>query len=471
MFAPRNKAAVMAAYLAMLAAAGGAFWLVVRQGEGLVAPPPEGAPFAAGSAATHGADPLVHFLLALAVIIAVARALGALFARIGQPPVIGEVVAGILLGPSVLGHLAPGVAAFLLPAAITPHLGLVSQVGIVLFLFLVGVELDTSMLRDKSGPATAVAHASVVAPFALGSTFALYAYPRLSSSDVPFHVFALFLGVSLSVTAFPVLARILRDQRLDHTPLGVTALTCAAIDDVTAWCLLAFVVGIARADVGGAVRTVAGTAVFLVAMVALAGPVVRRWVARYGPARPPGQAALATALVALLASALATEVIGIHALFGAFILGALVPHGSEVAAYLHRKLDDMVVVLLLPAFFALSGLRTEIGLLGGASDWLLVAFVVLLATAGKLGGTALAARLSGFGWRDATALGALLNTRGLMQLIVLNVGLELRAISPKLFAVLVVMALVTTLMTAPLLRALTSTASRVAPGARASRPT
>jgi Kef-type K+ transport system membrane component KefB len=258
-------------------------------------------------------------------------------------------------------------------------------------------------------------------------------------------VFALFIGISMSVTAFPVLARILTDRGMQKSELGTIALACAAVDDVTAWCLLAFITALARADPRRVLPTLAMTAAFIAAMFLVVRPVARWYVRRFKSAP---QNVMAIVFVALLVAALATEFIGIHAIFGAFLLGVVIPHDSEFARDVARKIEDVVVVLLLPAFFAFTGLRTQIGLVNGASDWLACALIIAVASAGKFGGSTLAARVTGLGWRQSASLGILMNTRGLMELIVLNV------LSPALFAMLVVMAVVTTLATAPILHLL-----------------
>lgn len=398
-------------------------------------------------------DTLFHVLLALAVVIVVARAMGALFRRFQQPPVIGEVVAGLLLGPSLLGRIAPEASAFLLPPSVAPFLGVLSQVGVILYMFLVGLELDTGLLRHRAHASVAVSHASIIAPFLLGSALALWLHPLFAPPGVGFTVFALFLGVSLSVTAFPVLARILTDRDLQRTRIGAIALACAAVDDVTAWCLLAFVVGIVQSEPGRILMTVALTAGFIVLMIVGVRRAALKLVARRDADRRLKQGVLAIVFVALLISALATESIGIHALFGAFLLGAIVPHDSALARDIRSKLGDLVVVLFLPAFFAFTGLRTQIGLVDGINEWMICGLIILLATLGKFGGSAIAARLTGLGWRSAAGIGILMNTRGLMELIVINIGLDLGILSPKLFAMLVLMALVTTFATTPILHA------------------
>jgi len=459
----RLRASTLLAYVAMLAVAIGVFLVIRAHGETLVAP--LRAETTALKSPRAPVDTLKHVLLALAVIVGVSRALGAIFQYLRQPAVIGEVIAGILLGPSLFGHFAPDVQAFVLPREVAPHLGVIAQVGVILFMFLVGLELDTRLLKKRSEATVAISHASIVVPFVLGSTLALWLYPLLSSRDVGFTGFALFMGVSLSVTAFPVLARILSDRGLSRSRLGTMALACAAVDDATAWCLLAFVVSIVRAEAASSFVTLGLTVLYVIVMLTLVRSLVGRLVRRQELVGRLDRGATTVALLALLGSALVTEAIGIHALFGAFLLGAIVPHESLLARELKSRIEDVVVVLLLPVFFAFTGLRTEIGLLGSASDWWLCAVIVAVACAGKFGGTAVAARFTGLGWREASSLGVLMNTRGLMELIVLNVGLDLGVISPRLFAMLVIMAVVTTLLTSPLLHALERSARAPALGA------
>lgn len=446
-----SRLKTLLAYSAMMVGSAALFLFIRQGGASLVAPTRSGG-VAFGQATRGGhSDTLFHVLLAMLVIILASRALGKVFRYFQQPPVIGEVIAGIMLGPSLLGRASPAVSAYLLPTTVAPFLGIIAQVGVVLFMFLIGLELDTSLLRKKGHTTVAISHASIVTPFLLGSATALWIYPKLSTRDVPFGVFALFMGVSMSVTAFPVLARILTDRGIHKTRLGVIAISCAAVDDVTAWCLLAFVVSVAQSHLAGAVTTVALTGCYVAAMVFAARPLVARLVRRQEILREVSQGTTALVLVGLLLSALLTESIGIHALFGAFLLGAIIPHESLLAKSLAQRLEDIVVVFLLPAFFAFTGLRTQIGLVSGVEHWVLCAVLILVACLGKFGGSAAAARLSGMTWRDSASIGILMNTRGLMELIVLNIGLDLNVLSPTLFAMLVIMALVTTFATTPVL--------------------
>ncbi|MEX2317681.1 MAG: cation:proton antiporter [Pirellulales bacterium] len=392
---------------------------------------------------------LYHVLLALTAIMVLGRLLGKLFLHFGQPRVIGEMVAGIMLGPSLLGQISPAAMNFILPKEVAPNLGIIAQIGVILYMFLIGLELNAGLLRSRAHATVAISHASILTPFILGGLLALWLYPRLADASVPFTSFALFMGVAMSITAFPVLARILTDRGIEKTELGVISISCAATDDVTAWCLLAFVVGVARAQVSGALQTAVFALVFIGFMFVVIRPLAIKYL---GPNadHPPRRMAV-WVLVALLLSALTAEFIGIHAIFGAFLLGAVIPHDSEVARDFRNKLEDIVKILLLPAFFAYTGMRTQIGLVSGWQNWLIVALIILVATAGKFGGTYLAARLTGLPGKTAAALGILMNTRGLMELIVLNIGLELGVISPMLFAMMVLMALVTTIATTPLL--------------------
>jgi Kef-type K+ transport system membrane component KefB len=395
------------------------------------------------------ADPLSRLLLQIVVIVVAARLTGMLFRRMGQPAVIGEMVAGILLGPSLLGLLFPDALGFLFPASSLGTLKLFSQVGVILFMFLVGMDLDLRHLREKAHAAVMVSHASILLPMLLGVGLALFLYASQAPAGVAFSSFALFMGIAMSITAFPVLARILDERGLSKTPLGTTSIACAAVDDVTAWCLLAVVVAIARSNgIAPALLTI-GLALAFVGFMLL---IVRPWVDRtLANTKLHGRTIMAGTVVFAFAAAWITEVIGIHALFGAFLAGVVAPSQKTFRAALRDRLEVIVSVLLLPLFFAFTGLRTQIGLLDDAASWLICAAVVALAIVGKLGGSTLAARWTGMTWRESFSIGALMNTRGLMELIVLNIGYDLGILSQKVFAVMVVMALVTTFMTGPLL--------------------
>ncbi len=403
---------------------------------------------AAAAVAGGGVDALAHLLATLAAVVGLGWILGRLCARLGQPPVIGEVVAGILLGPSLLG---PANAARLLPPQVVPQLEAVAQLGVILYLFTIGLGMHGDAVRRRAGATIAIAQAGIVAPFLLGAALAVPLFARLAPAHVAIIPFALFLGTAMAITAFPVLARILADTGLTRTPLGGLALAAAAIADVSAWCLLAVVTGIAKAEVGAGLLVVVGATVYLVLLLGVVRPLLARALTGGDAAPEPARGIVALVFMGLLLSALTTQAIGIHALFGAFLFGAVIPHDSGVARALGRALEAPVGILLLPAFFAFTGMRTRIDLIAGAGEWMICAVIVVAATAGKFGGTFLAARLSGMATRDAAGLGALMNTRGLMELIVLNVGLDLGVITPTLFSMLVLMALVTTFATGPLL--------------------
>jgi Kef-type K+ transport system membrane component KefB len=405
-----------------------------------------GRPLAAPSAALQSVDTMLHVLLALAVVIVTARIVGAVFSYLHQPSVIGEVVGGIILGPSLLGLVAPSAQTFLLPPEAAPFLGVIAQLGVVLYMFIVGLHLDLRVLRTSGHATLAISHASILAPLVLGTLLALGLYRGFAGDAVSFTSFALFLGVSMSVTAFPVLARILGDQGLHKTELGMLALTCAAVDDVSAWCLLAFVVSVTQATLAGAFVTLGLTVAYITAMLLVVRPAIGWAVPLLEQVERLNQGGLAVIFVALLVSALATEFIGIHAIFGAFLLGAVIPHTSRVAVDVTERLEDLVRVMFLPAFFAFTGMRTQVGLVASSGDWALCGLIIAVATLGKFGGTYAAGRFVGLGRADAGALGILMNTRGLVELIVLNIGLDMGAISPRLFTMLVIMALVTTFM-------------------------
>jgi Kef-type K+ transport system membrane component KefB len=438
-------------YAAMLAAAVGVFLLIVHAGQALRAPSNADVP-TLHNATTQPPGTLTHVLVSMVVIIVFARTLGALFRKMHQPNVIGEMIAGIILGPSLLGHFAPLVSAFVLPNNVAPFLSVISQIGVILYMFLVGVELNTGLLGERTHSSVAISHASIITPFLLGGCLAWWLYPVYSTdNNISFLVFALFIGVAMSVTAFPVLARILTDRGMQSSKMGAIALACAAVDDVTAWCLFALVVSIAKAQPGHVFVTLGLTATYIAGVLLLVRPATA-WFIRTRTSGPKtSQDSIVVVCAALLLGALATQRIGIHALFGAFLMGAVIPHDSVLARDIKAKFEDLVVVLFLPVFFAFTGMRTEIGLVHGAAEWLTCIFIILVASAGKFGGGAIAARITGLGWHEAASLGALMNTRGLMELIVLNVGLDLGVLSPTLFTMLVIMAVVTTMLTTPLL--------------------
>jgi Kef-type K+ transport system membrane component KefB len=392
-------------------------------------------------------------LAQIAAIVLVSRGLGVFTRRLGQPLVIAEILAGIVLGPSVLGWLSPGAMTALFPDSSMAVLRMLSQIGLVIFMFLIGLELDPKLLRGRTHTSIAISHTSIVVPFGLGAAAAWWLRGPYSSADVPFLSFVLFLGVSMSVTAFPVLARILSERRLLTSHVGAIAIACAAVDDVTAWCLLAFVVAIARSQGATGALWTTGLAVgFILAMLFVVRPLLRRLSARVTSRTPMTPTIAAIVLVLLIASSIISELIGIHALFGAFLFGTILAKTDRLADALIERLETVAVVMFLPLFFAYSGLRTQIGLVSHPHEWLATTALILVATFGKFGGSAVAARLTGLRWREASAIGILMNTRGLMELIILNIGFDLGVISQTMFTMLVIMALVTTFATTPVLR-------------------
>jgi len=395
---------------------------------------------------------LVPSFLTLIIVIAFARFVGFLFRKIGQPPVMGEVLGGIILGPSVFGFFFPELTKSVFHPDSLVFLKHISEVGISLYLFVMGLEIDLPRLQKSAKSAVLISQLSIIFPFTLGASLAVQIYSRYAPSHFGLLEFSLFIGVSLSITAFPVLARILADSPLHKTKLGDLTLTCAAIDDITAWCLVAIVTGITHDSIKGAGITLALTGLYVFFMLVVIRPLIEKLIPRLekNSERLP-EALLAFAILGALASATITELIGIHGLFGAFLFGAIVPHTSLIARDVTDRLQDFVRILFLPAFFALTGMKTQIGLLAGAEDWLTCAAIIGLAILGKFGGAFLGAILSGNSKRESTIIGLLMNTRGLVELIVLNIGLSLGILTPTLFTMLVLMALITTFMAGPLL--------------------
>jgi Kef-type K+ transport system membrane component KefB len=406
-----------------------------------------------GNLGQHLQDPLTRLFIQLILILLVARACGAVATLVGQPAVIGEMIAGILLGPSLLGWLWPSVFEFVFPPASLGTLRMLSQIGVCLYMFVVGMDFDLHEFKHQARTAVLVSQVSILFPYLLGVVISLYLFSAFAGPNTTFLAFALFIGISMSITAFPVLARILDERGLTKTALGATALACAAFDDVTAWSALAFVVAIVKA--GG----LAASALSLVLVLAFVGimlfavkPAMPRWIGRAAlHSGVPGKSVTAGVLVFLFASALITDLIGIHALFGAFLAGVVMPPRGEFREFLKVRLEHFSSVFLLPLFFAFTGLRTQVDLLSEASGWFVCLGLILVATVAKLGGAMVTARLTGVNWIDSFALGALMNTRGLIELIALNIGYDLGILGPKIFAMLVIMALVTTGLTGPLL--------------------
>jgi Kef-type K+ transport system membrane component KefB len=399
-------------------------------------------------------EPLPRFIAQVIAILLLSRLLGRFARRVGQPLVVAEIIAGILLGPSVLGFVAPDLSAALFAPESLVLLEVVSSLGLVLFMFLIGLEVDLTLLRERGRASLVVSQATLLAPLVLGALLALYLYPRWASEGVSQTSFALFVGATLSITAFPVLARIVAERGLVRSPLGTLALACAAIDDVLAWCLLAFVFASVRTSgLASALATTGLAILYIGLMFVVVRPLLERLARRVGRGVLSNDRVAAVMLL-LFASSWATELIGLHALFGAFLFGAIMPRGGGLSNALAEKLGDVVMVVLLPLFFAYSGVRTQIGLLDSSEAWLTCGLFVLVAFAAKLGAGTFAARLTGLSWRESGAIGALMNTRGLIVLIALNLGLDFGIIDSAVFSMLVVMSLVTTFAAKPILDAI-----------------
>ncbi|PRZ26466.1 cation:proton antiporter [Flavobacterium granuli] len=397
-------------------------------------------------------DPLAILLVQIITIILVARFCGWIFKKIGQPSVIGEIIAGIILGPSLLGMYFPDFSAALFPVESLGNLKFLSQIGLILFMFVIGMELDLKVLKNKANEAVVISHASIVIPFALGIGLAYFVYNRFAPEGVKFLSFSLFMGIAMSITAFPVLARIVQERGIHKTRLGAIVITCAAADDITAWCLLAVVIAIVKAGTFVSSLYIIGLAmIYVVVMLFIVKPFLKRIGDLYGSKDAIVKPVVAIFFLILILSSYATEVIGIHALFGAFMTGAIMPDIAKFRTIFIEKVEDVAVILLLPLFFVFTGLKTEIGLINDPYLWKVTGFIILVAVVGKFLGSALAAKFVGQNWRDSLTIGALMNTRGLMELIVLNIGLELKVLTPEVFTMMVIMALVTTFMTGPAL--------------------
>jgi len=396
---------------------------------------------------------LFTLVLQITVILAVCRLMGTLFRRFHQPRVVGEMFAGILLGPSLLGWISPQFSAYLFPPSSLGFLNALSQVGVVIFMFLVGLGINPKELKHQSHAAVLVSHVSITAPFVLASLLALYLYPRLSDDSVSFTNFALFMGAAMSITAFPVLARILVERDMMQSRLGTLAIACAAVDDVTGWCILAYIVVLIRAahEATSIWMTLGGIVLFVAIMIYGVRFLLRGLERSFQKRGEISENRMAFLLLLALASALCTERLGIHLLFGSFLMGAIMPKEPKFVRYILDRFETITITLLLPLFFAFTGLRTNVGLFKGPAMWFYCGLIILVATGGKLGGSTIAGWLSGMPLREAAGLGTLMNTRGLMELVILNIGLDIKVISPALFSMMVLMALFTTFMTTPVL--------------------
>jgi Kef-type K+ transport system membrane component KefB len=396
--------------------------------------------------------PVALLLMQIITIVLVARIFGWIFRKIGQPTVIGEIIAGIALGPSLFGLYFPDLNQSLFPVASLGNLQVLSQVGLILFMYVIGMELDLKVLKNKANDAVVISHASIVIPFALGIGLSYFIYHEFAPEGIEFLSFGLFMGIAMSITAFPVLARIVQERGIHKTRLGTIVITCAAADDITAWCLLAAVIAIVKAGTFvSSLYIIALAVVYVLAMLFIVKPFLKRIGDLYADKGNLNKPVVAIFFLTVIVSAYSTEVIGIHALFGAFMAGAIMPESAKFRNIFIEKVEDIAVILLLPLFFVFTGLRTEIGLINEPYLWKITGFIILVAVIGKFIGSALAARFVGQNWRDSLTIGALMNTRGLMELVVLNIGYELGVLSPKVFTMMVIMALVTTFMTGPAL--------------------
>jgi len=398
------------------------------------------------------AHPTALILAQVVVIILVSRIFGFIFSKIHQPTVIGEIIAGIALGPSFLGLLFPQFSLALFPVNSLGNLSLLSQVGLILFMFMVGMELDIKVLRNKVKDAVVVSNAGILIPFTLGICLAYFIYGHFAPAGVPFLSFGLFLGMAMSITAFPVLARIVQERGIHRTRLGALVITCAAVDDISAWCMLAAIIAIAKAgSFLSSLYTILLAVGYIILMLNVIKPFLRRLGELHTSLENLSKPIVAIFFLTLLISSYTTEIIGIHALFGAFLAGTIMPENPKFRNIFIQKIEDIALVLLLPLFFVYTGLRTQIGLLNDIYLWEITGLIIIVAITGKFAGSALASRIMGQNWRDSLTIGALMNTRGLMELVVLNIGYDLGILTPQVFSMMIIMALVTTFMTGPAL--------------------
>jgi Kef-type K+ transport system membrane component KefB len=393
-----------------------------------------------------------QLILSIGTILLAARMFGWFFQRLGQPRVVGEMTAGIVLGPSLFGRFFPGAFAHVFPSSSLPSLTVLSQLGLLLFMFVVGLEVHLNRILKQRAAVVLISNVSILLPLALGIGLAKALYPQFAGDGVAFSTFALFVGTAMSITAFPVLARILKERNLLGTGLGTMAISCAAIDDASAWLLLAVLTAMVRA--GQSWHHFALTLLLLVAFVVIMLLPVR-WAAAFLESRyqkgGAGMELISSLVLFMLAASWTTERLGVHALFGAFMAGLVMPKNERMVADVVDRIESLSLALLLPLFFALTGLRTRIDSLSNKSMWGYATAIIATAVVGKLAGAAFTARVTGMNWQDSFGLGVLMNTRGLVELVILNAGLDLGILSPALFTMMILMALVTTFMTSPIL--------------------
>lgn len=435
------------------------YWIILQgvtleEGKDITIPTSENSQWAdfVSSLISNVQHPLAILLAQIVTIILVARLFGWICVKMKQPSVIGEMIAGIVLGPSLVGMYFPEFSAALFPKESLGNLQFLSQIGLILFMYIVGMEIDMKILRHKAHDAVVISHASIIMPFVMGLGLAYFLYHEFAPANVQFLSFGLFAGIAMSITAFPVLARIVQERGINKTRLGTIVITCAAADDITAWCILAAVIAIVKA---GSFGSAAYTILLAIGYVIIMIRVVRPFLIRIGELNTSKESLnkgiVAIFFLVLILSAYATEIIGIHALFGAFIAGAIMPENVKFRSIFIEKVEDVALVLLLPLFFVFTGLRTQIGLLNDPYLWKITALIFLVAVVGKFVSSALAAKFVGQNWRDSLAIGALMNTRGLTELVALNIGYDLGVLTPELFSMMVIMALATTFMTGPTL--------------------
>ncbi|MDR0836543.1 MAG: cation:proton antiporter [Tannerella sp.] len=454
----------IAFYISMIVVLGAIMYFIVQEGDTLFYAPEnveeyvdtdnltEGYALFSALTLEHIESSLGLLLLQIIVILTTCMLAGALFKKIGQPTVIGEILAGIILGPSLLGSLFPDVYAFLFPEESFSNIQILSQIGLILYMFTIGMALDIKEVRKRWQDTVLISHAGTILPFAMGMVVAYFIYEKYASEQTPFISFALFIGISLSITAFPVLARIIQERGLTRSPLGTIALASAANGDITAWCMLAAIVAYAQAGtIQSALYTVLFSTLYAGLMLFIVRPVLKIIGSLYHNKEVVGKPLIAIMFLILLVSAYITEILGLHVLFGAFVAGIIMPENTKFRKIMSDKLEDVSLALLLPLFFVYTGLRTEIGLIAGTEMWLLCGLFILVAIVGKFGSTFVVARFSGETWKNSLYLGALMNTRGLMELVVLSIGLEMKILPQPIFVMLVLMTLVTTFLTSPLI--------------------
>ena len=406
---------------------------------------------------SHTENILLTFILQLIVIVAASRVIAALFRRMGQPQVCGEIAAGLILGPSVLGGMLPTVFHRIFDPSVGQIFAIMSQIGLILLMFLIGLEFDFGHLRRNRGAALSISIAGILLPFSLGLPLGGWMHSRLHLTGSCLNL-SLFTAAAVSITAIPILGRIMVDLNINRTCIGSLTIAAAAADDASGWIILALVTALARSSLnpGKLALMVLETVCFAIFMVRVVRPLLKRWTASHlqnhqGTLTKGG---LAFTLILVFLSAAVTNLIGIFSIFGAFFMGALLYDQDELRSAIQGRMRDFVTVFFLPIFFTYTGLRTDIGTMRGGMLWVMCGLVLLTAFVGKFGGCWLAARMSGLPWREASMIGVLMNTRALMELIVVNIGFELGVIPKSVFFMLVLMAVVTTYITTPVLRRL-----------------